>query len=163
MTAHRARNLAAATFMAVFGIAAGLINLSWWALGLGALAGGYVLAVAVEDQPVVIHHPGPRHRGDRVKRALAKTTYKLGGWLSKVKTPTRTYALVSIDPFVTEPAGRRWSACGPSMWLLKKSMRLDWEHWDHWALVHDKCNPVPCLDCGGCSCDDQHPDAEDEP
>lgn len=51
MTAHRARNLAA-TFAAVFGIAAGLINLSWWALGLGALAGGYVLAVAVEDQEV---------------------------------------------------------------------------------------------------------------
>lgn len=50
MTAYRARNLAAATFMAVFGIAAGLVNLSWWALGLGALAGGYVLAVAVEDQ-----------------------------------------------------------------------------------------------------------------
>lgn len=52
MTAYRSRSLAAATFMAVFGIAAGLINLSWWALGLGAVAGGYVLAVAVEDHEV---------------------------------------------------------------------------------------------------------------
>jgi hypothetical protein len=94
-----------------------------------------------------------------VKRSLAKTSYKLGGWLSKVKTPTRTYALVSVEPFVTEPAGRRWSACGPSVWLIEKSMRLDEGHWNHWALVHDKCNPQPCVVCGGSICG-QQPDLE---
>ncbi|HEY9418073.1 MAG TPA: hypothetical protein VIQ30_25215 [Pseudonocardia sp.] len=93
-----------------------------------------------------------------MKRALAKTSYKAAGWLSKVKTPTRTYALVSVDPFVTEPSGRMWLSCPPSMWLLKQSMRLDLEHWDHWALVHDSCDPVPCAVCGGCGCE---PDTEE--
>lgn len=54
MIAYRARTLAACTFLAVLGIAAGLANLNWWAMTVGAVAGGFVLAVAVgdkEDQP----------------------------------------------------------------------------------------------------------------
>lgn len=50
MIAYRARTLAACTFLAVIGIAAGLIRLDWWAMTVGAVAGGFVLAVAVEDQ-----------------------------------------------------------------------------------------------------------------
>jgi hypothetical protein len=90
-----------------------------------------------------------------VKRALAKAAYGVGGWLSKVKTPTMSRRLVTADPFVTDPDRRVWLPCGPSIWLTRKSMQLDWGHWDHWALIHDKCAPVPCAVCGGCSCDDE--------
>jgi hypothetical protein len=86
------------------------------------------------------------------RRRVAKALYWASGKLSKIKTPTTTYRLVSVDPFVTEPAGRSWMPCKLSMRVLKWSMHLDWHHWDHWACLHEKCDPVPCAVCGGGVC-----------
>lgn len=86
------------------------------------------------------------------KRASAKALFRVAGLLSRIKTPRRTYTLVSTHPFVTEPSERRWLPCETSVRLIKLSMRLDWEHWDHWACVHDDCHGLPCPDCGGVNC-----------
>jgi hypothetical protein len=94
----------------------------------------------------------------------AKAVYWLAGKLSRIQTPRRTYRIVSIDPFVSEPAGRHWMSCQTSMKLLRLSLHLDPVHWDHWALVHDHCEPTPCPDCGGCECgwDDEDDDQDEE-
>lgn len=97
-----------------------------------------------------------------MRRRLAKTLYWIGGKLSKIQTPRKTYRLVSTHPFVTEPAGRRWSSCQTSMRFLQWSMRLDWDHWGHWALQHNDCEPQPCPQCGGCFCPEEDDEQEAE-
>lgn len=87
---------------------------------------------------------------------LARTLFWLGGKLSRIKTPHRVYEF-DFDSFVRGekgPAERRWLPCGFSIRLLKWSSQLDWDHWDHWALVHDGCASTPCYECGGCVCGD---------
>ncbi len=86
------------------------------------------------------------------KRRLSKALYWASGKLSKIKTPRTTYRLISVDPFITEPAGRHWGPCRAAITTMKWSARLDWEHWDHWSMVHKNCDPVPCAVCGGCVC-----------
>lgn len=91
---------------------------------------------------------------------IAQKIYWVSGKLSKIKTPRRTYRVVSIDPeaknpddiMVTEPAEVRWMSCHTSMRLLELSAKIDPHHWDHWALVHDRCGPTPCAQCHGCNC-----------
>jgi hypothetical protein len=91
------------------------------------------------------------------RRSVAKALYVVGGYLSRVRTPRRTRRLVGYDQenhrLITEPGAWRWSPCRTSMRMLKLSMRLDWDHWDHWALQHRECNPEPCRECGGCKCE----------
>lgn len=86
------------------------------------------------------------------RRRLAKALFWASGKLSYIKTPSRTYELVSIDPFVTKMAGWCRIPCAPSRKLMTWSMHLDWYHWDHWACIHEKCDPVPCAMCGGWIC-----------
>lgn len=92
------------------------------------------------------------------RRRAAKWLYKLSGHAAKIKTRTRTYRLTYINSETgemrTQPSGHAWVPNPFSMWLLKQSWRLDWDHWDHWALVHDKCEPIPCAVCNGCLCAD---------
>jgi hypothetical protein len=89
------------------------------------------------------------------KTAVAKGVLRVSGWLTRVRTPQRTFRIVEFteDGFVTEPSGRVWLPCRTSIWLLKLSSRLDEEHWDHWALKHDECDGVPCMACGGRICE----------
>lgn len=89
-------------------------------------------------------------------RRAAKAIYWLAGQASRIKTPHRMYTRNGPDQPTTF-AGWRWSACNPSMRLLDLSMQLDWEHWDHWACLHDECGRGPCPECGGIAC----PTAED--
>lgn len=90
------------------------------------------------------------------RRTRAKLAFRLGGYLSRIKTPQRCYELVHTDDgdFESRPVGRIWTSCVASVRLEKLSMRLDWDHWDHWALIHDDCDPTPCPECGGCVCDE---------
>lgn len=86
------------------------------------------------------------------KRDLAKALYWASGIVAKIKTRQTMYKMVSVDPFVTEVAGRHWQACRLSMKMLKWSCQLDMEHWDHWACRHDKCDATYCAMCGGWLC-----------
>lgn len=88
------------------------------------------------------------------RRVVAKALYWTSCVLQRIRTPRRVYRLVSFDPFTTEPVGWHWLSCRPSMWLLKRSMRLDWDHWDHWALDHTDCNPSLCPGCAGMICEE---------
>lgn len=89
-----------------------------------------------------------------INRGAAKTLFWAAGNLPRIKTPRRTYEIVSFDPFETERSkGYTWGPCQTSINMLKWSCQLDWDHWDHWALVHNECNPQPCTECGGCRCD----------
>lgn len=90
-----------------------------------------------------------------IKRILAKILHYVAGLLSRIKTYQRFYTLDSFDPPVFTLAGRHWSSCGLSTRLMGGAMRLDWDHWDHWACVHDQCNPSPCATCGGLKCADE--------
>lgn len=100
---------------------------------------------------------------------IAKKIFWASGKLSKIRTPQRTYAVLNVDPDATDPdkmmtlgpAKVSWLSCRLSMRLLKWSMRLDWKHWDHWALVHEHCDPVPCAQCNGCVC--QWEDDDEDP
>lgn len=95
-----------------------------------------------------------------MKRRLAKSLFWLGGQLSRIKTPRRTYQVVSYDPFKTERSEFRWLSTRWSTKCYTASMRLDWEHWDHWALVHSHCGADElCPVCGGLVCD---PEPEDD-
>lgn len=84
------------------------------------------------------------------RRRLAKALFRASGYLSRVKTPQRVYTV--NDALDATFAGWHWTSCRPSIWLLEKSMRLDWWHWDHWACVHDTCDPRHCAECGGQVC-----------
>lgn len=86
------------------------------------------------------------------RRRLAKALFWASGKLRWIKTPGRTYKVVSFDPFITEKADIHWLPWAPSRKLMTWSMHLDWHHWDHWACHHEKCDPVPCAVCGGWLC-----------
>jgi hypothetical protein len=86
------------------------------------------------------------------KRSAAQALYWASGKVAKIKTRQTYYKLVSFDPFTTEVAGRHWVSCRLSMKMMKWSMKLDWEHWDHWACIHEHCDPAPCAVCGGWVC-----------
>lgn len=89
------------------------------------------------------------------RRTRAKIAFRIGGYLSRIKTLQRTYTLVDTGgAFKFRPAGRVWTSCALSARLEKLSMQLDWDHWDHWALIHDECDPAPCPECGGGICDE---------
>jgi len=95
-------------------------------------------------------------------RRLAKAVYWAAGHLSRIKTYRRMYEVVSFTPVVTKPVGRRWLSCELSMTLLKLSMRLDWDHWDHWALDHTGHPTVLCPGCGAPMCPDDDDWSADE-
>lgn len=92
------------------------------------------------------------------RRTRAKLAHRLGGYLSRIKTWQRTYELVDRDEdgFDFRPVGRTWMSCAASVRLEELAMQLDWDHWDHWALIHDDCDPTPCPECGGCVCDERN-------
>lgn len=85
---------------------------------------------------------------------LAKALYWVGGKLSYIKWPTRTYHLELTEgtDFLTRYAGRSWLPNPLSLKCLKWSEAVDPKHWDHWALLHETCDNVPCPDCGGEIC-----------
>lgn len=85
------------------------------------------------------------------RRRLAKALFRGSGWLGRIKTPQRVYKWNSDRDAGFEYAGRVWLGCRLHVRMLEKSMKLDPHCWDHWALVHDDCDPVPCVACGGCS------------
>ena len=94
-------------------------------------------------------------------RTLAKTVFWAACGLSHVRTPQKVRQVVSQDPLVTVPAGRKWVPCRMSFRLLNLSVLLDWEHWDHWARQHNGCNALLCPECGGgiCGWEEEEDDA----
>lgn len=74
---------------------------------------------------------------------IAKITYWLAGKLSRIETERPVYTTEG------EPAGTRRMPCRLSMKMLGWSMRLDREHWDHWALQHKECDGRRCKKCKG--------------
>ncbi len=80
------------------------------------------------------------------RRNLSKTVYVAAGYLSRVKTPQRTYE--------TGHPRWVWMPCEVSNRLLAWSMDLDWDHWDHWALYHPRSAGPMCPVCGGFICED---------
>lgn len=91
---------------------------------------------------------------ERVKRhhKLARLVYGTGGLMSRVKTPRMTYKWEPDKPFdrALSRAGRVWLPCKTSIRLIRLSVRLDPDHWDHWALDHDECvSGYGCGVCGG--------------
>jgi hypothetical protein len=95
---------------------------------------------------------------DDSRRALAKSVFFCAGWLTRVKTYQRYYSMDNLDdlgsdePLKFTLEGRHWASCEWSMSLLNFSMQLDWDHWDHWACMHEDCDPFPCTVCGGLAC-----------
>ncbi len=90
-----------------------------------------------------------------MRRALSKAIFWLSGRLAYVKTPQRFYTLPKGDRTFElnfEYAGWHWCSCGLSGRLMELSERIDPEHWDHWALVHEDCDADYCAECGGKSC-----------
>jgi hypothetical protein len=55
-------------------------------------------------------------------------------------------------PPVFERQPRRWESCRTTWRLVDLSQDIDPRHWDHWALQHNDCDPMPCLECGGEIC-----------
>jgi hypothetical protein len=97
------------------------------------------------------------------RRPLAKAAYRLGGHAAKIKRPMRIYAL-DLDNMPSDEegafnatfAGWRWMSINTCWRLMELSERLDPQHWEHWALVHneDCCVlPAPCPECGGTTCE----------
>ena len=87
--------------------------------------------------------------------ALAKAAFWLSGKTRRIKLYQRWYRLEWDDPD-DEPrmefGGWHWHPVVSNR-LLRLSMWLDREHWDHWALVHEHCAPpTTCLHCGGLLC-----------
>lgn len=88
---------------------------------------------------------------------IAKKVFWFGGLMTRIKTPQRVYQARLGEPETSKPitfgkAEIRWGSCRLSMRLLELSLRIDRHHWDHWALVHENCDPVPCAQCNGCVC-----------
>ena len=98
---------------------------------------------------------------------VAQAIYHVAGYLSRIKTPKRMHRWIPREErearglqddgsaLYTEPSGWCMTPNNPSMSLLTLSMQLDWDCWDHWALVHDEncTNPRTCPDCGHEMCD----------
>lgn len=87
-------------------------------------------------------------------RLVAKSLYRLGGYLSRIKTYSRIYSLdFDGDDFTSSYIGRRWVG-----WDLGYKVGLDWaprwdrKHWDHWALDHSHCGGTYCTTCKGREC-----------
>ncbi|MFJ5532449.1 hypothetical protein [Streptomyces sp. NPDC093261] len=70
-----------------------------------------------------------------MRTALAKAIYFTGALLTHVRT--------------WHHRGRAWLPCSSSIRLIRLAERLDAEHFDHWALIHETCHGVPCHGCGG--------------
>lgn len=99
-------------------------------------------------RPIVANYP-------RLSRVIAKSLFRASGVLSHVKLYRQVYSWEGDDSdgkMIITPAERRWVSCPLSTKLLTASMQFDWDHWDHWACVHDHCNGVSCLECGGAKC-----------
>lgn len=90
----------------------------------------------------------------------AQRVAALAGFMGRFWTPQRTYEIANEEEFlrggdtpseiVFKFAGWRMLPCRLSTKLLELSMRLDPEHWDHWALSHCTCDDTKvCPDCGG--------------
>ncbi len=92
-------------------------------------------------------------------RRVAKFCFWLSGKTMFVKLPQKTYQLISEasdenpHDFRSEYIGRRWSTWWVSRRLLRASIHWDPHRWDHRALQHTDCNPVPCAMCNGCVCE----------
>lgn len=93
---------------------------------------------------------------------VAKGLYKLSGLLTGIKTYANFYSIdmeVTADPegmkdweLHTTYVGRRWGSWQFAYTVLNWSLKLDWEHWDHWALIHETCGWTPCTECKGRIC-----------
>lgn len=84
--------------------------------------------------------------------AIAKFLYGLGGYLTRVKIPTRMY---EWDSETNEFSRLPWRWFGWSLGYkigLGWSPEWDYKHWDHWALDHKGCRPSYCLGCKGYVC-----------
>ena len=96
---------------------------------------------------------------------MAKLVYRISGKLSRIKTPRRTYTLnydEVTDTFSSYRNPKRdWLPCQISFKLLSKSMSMDPDHWDHWALVHDTCEGTVCDDCKGIVCGKDERDGDE--
>jgi hypothetical protein len=93
-----------------------------------------------------------------MRRWLAKALFYGGGYLSKIKVPTRTY-LMEWDDVADEPTftalERRWMSNSWALALVTRSERYDPQHWEHWALTHNEAQCTDfrrCQECGGAVC-----------
>lgn len=77
-----------------------------------------------------------------MKRWLTKATYWVAGILPR--TPQRTYRSEDLSQF----AGYALRPSSLAMRLLGLGMRLDAEHWDHWAEQPGR-NAQKCPECNG--------------
>ena len=85
---------------------------------------------------------------------LSKAVFKLGGLIYKIKRPVRTYRW-NPETCKLDKANYRWQWLGLHTGLLMSvdwARRLDKEHFEHWAYVHNDCGPV-CEKCGGQYCE----------
>lgn len=103
-----------------------------------------------------------KHRKLPQSTRLAKAVYWLAGQLSRIRTPSHLYELRGSpnelgeyedmdDMFIRRP-GWVWSSWSGALKLIFVANRLDWVHFDHWALDHSRCEPTPCEKCGGFEC-----------
>lgn len=95
------------------------------------------------------------------KRLLARACHYVGGQLTAIRVPRHTYRIVSFNPLTTEKLPRSWV---PNPWAIKLivlGMKLDSDHWDHWGLQHDRCDGMPCSECGGTICEEGVIDLDD--
>lgn len=100
---------------------------------------------------------------------LAKAVYWLSGKVSKIKSYRMTYRLANEEEWLAadgdlemmfQPDGRQWMPIRLTWTLLSLSNRLDWEHFDHWALKHTgACKAHFCTKCKGMVCTLEDEDA----
>lgn len=106
-----------------------------------------------------------RRLGDATvgRRRLARALFKASGYLSRIKTYQRFYTWTGdADSFADAKAsGRHWTSCALSSRLMGQSMQLDWDHWEHWACIHDDCKAPRCAECGGLACDPEFDDEQE--
>lgn len=99
--------------------------------------------------------------------ALAKTVYWLSGQASKIKYYGHTYRLANEREWLDAEGdmemmfvkdGRRWCSIRLTWKLLDLAVKLDHNHFDHWALNHIECAERICMDCGGMICRNEDDD-----
>ena len=104
---------------------------------------------------------------EKVRIAVAQATYGFVGALWSIRVPRRSYRMLTSfdefrrgEPLSFEFAGW-WRGPLPGLTqLLAWSADVD-PHWDHWALVHEDCEAVPCTTCGGYRCESEEVDVGD--
>lgn len=92
---------------------------------------------------------------------LAKCVYWLSCKVSHIKTYSQTYRMQNEEEWLASEGdiemmfvknGRTWSSTKYTWRLLDLANALDWDHFEHWAYDHERCDGEKCEDCGGIYC-----------